>query len=206
MVLGYVCIYEPEFAAITYVVLFHRLPSCFATQFISFFIGSVAERSLSSPLLGFVFFLDSIAYDPVGNWTWNSNGWSSKSGGLDAGGLGVYGIALTLSLYLDYVSNFILGMWLGWFGFNYSIRAAQAFIVTNLCASVAPLIWKFRVPKHRFFVFKRKHPPSKSWDLRSFFVWDWRLEKKRLTVSFCSGAIAGLVAITLVSGFVGSRM
>lgn len=33
--------------------------------------------------------------------------------------------------------------------------------------------------------------------------WDWRLEKKWSVVGFCSGAVAGLVAITPASGYVG---
>jgi hypothetical protein len=36
-------------------------------------------------------------------------------------------------------------------------------------------------------------------------VQDWRLERKWSAVGFCSGAIAGLVAITPASGFVGAR-
>lgn len=34
---------------------------------------------------------------------------------------------------------------------------------------------------------------------------DYRIERKWSAVGFCSGAIAGLVAITPGSGFVGSR-
>jgi Amt family ammonium transporter len=34
-------------------------------------------------------------------------------------------------------------------------------------------------------------------------MWDWRLERKYSVVGFCSGAVAGLVAITPASGFVG---
>lgn len=34
---------------------------------------------------------------------------------------------------------------------------------------------------------------------------DYRLEKKWSAVGFCAGAIAGLVAITPASGFVGAR-
>jgi len=75
-------------------------------------------------------------------------------------------------------------LWFGWFGFNggsalsANLRAAQACIVTNLAASVGGLTWMF---------------------------WDYRLERKWSAVGFCSGAIAGLVAITPASGFVGSR-
>jgi Ammonium Transporter Family len=43
-------------------------------------------------------------------------------------------------------------------------------------------------------------------DNHCFFVaQDYRLERKWSAVGFCSGAIAGLVAITPASGFVGSR-
>jgi Amt family ammonium transporter len=38
------------------------------------------------------------------------------------------------------------------------------------------------------------------------FPQDYRLERKWSAVGFCSGAIAGLVAITPGSGFVGARM
>lgn len=34
-------------------------------------------------------------------------------------------------------------------------------------------------------------------------MWDWRLERKYSVVGFCSGAVAGLVAITPASGYVG---
>jgi Amt family ammonium transporter len=74
-------------------------------------------------------------------------------------------------------------LWFGWFGFNggsalsANLRAAQACIVTNLAASVGGLTWMF---------------------------WDYRIERKWSAVGFCSGAIAGLVAITPGSGFVGA--
>jgi len=75
-------------------------------------------------------------------------------------------------------------LWYGWFGFNggsalaANLRAVQACIVTNLAASVGGITW---------------------------MLWDYRLEKKWSAVGFCSGAIAGLVAITPGSGYVGSR-
>lgn len=63
----------------------------------------------------------------------------------------------------------------GRFGFNggsalgSTFRAAQACIVTNLSASTAGLTW---------------------------MIIDYRFEKKWSAVGFCSGAVAGLVAIT----------
>lgn len=72
-------------------------------------------------------------------------------------------------------------LWVGWFGFNAgsalsaSLRAVMAAVVTNLAASVGGLTW---------------------------VILDYRLERKWSTVGFCSGVIAGLVAITPGSGFV----
>lgn len=170
-------------------------------------IGAVAERCRLGPLLVFVFVWSTIVYDPIACWTWNSNGWSFQHGGLDfAGGTPVHissgTAALAISLYLGrrrgygtdrlaykphnttYVVLGTVFLWFGWFGFNggsalsANLRAAMACIVTNLAASVGGLTWMF---------------------------WDWRLERKWSVVGFCSGAIAGLVAITPGSGFVGAR-
>jgi Amt family ammonium transporter len=170
-------------------------------------IGAVAERSRLGPLMVFVFIWSTVVYNAIACWTWNSNGWSFVMGGLDfAGGTPVHissGTAgLAISLYLgkrrgwgterlaykpNNTSYVILGttfLWFGWFGFNggsalsANLRAAQACIVTNLAASVGGLTW---------------------------MLWDYRLEKKWSAVGFCSGAVAGLVAITPASGYVGSR-
>ena len=55
------------------------------------------------------------------------------------------------------------------------MRAVMAAVVTNLAASVGGVTW---------------------------CVLDYRLEKKWSTVGFCSGVVAGLVAITPGSGYV----
>jgi Amt family ammonium transporter len=184
------CVYQLMFAAITPAIA----------------IGAIAERGRLGPLLVFVFVWSTLVYDPIACWTWNANGWSFVLGGLDfAGGSPVHissgTAALAISIYLgkrrgygterlaykpQNTSYVVLGtvlLWFGWFGFNggsalsANLRAAQACIVTNLAASVGGLTW---------------------------MLWDYRLEKKWSTVGFCSGAIAGLVAITPASGFVGS--
>lgn len=184
------CIYQLMFAAITPMIA----------------IGAAAERGRLGPLLVFVFVWSTLVYDPIACWNWNPNGWSFLMGGLDfAGGTPVHissgTAALAMSIYLGKrrgygterlaykphnTSFVVLGtvfLWFGWFGFNggsalsANLRAAQACIVTNLAASVGGLTWMF---------------------------WDWRLERKWSAVGFCSGAIAGLVAITPGSGFVGA--
>ena len=170
-------------------------------------IGAIAERGKLGPIMVFVFVWSTIVYDPIACWTWNSNGWSFVLGGLDfAGGTPVHissgTAALAISIYLGkrrgygterlaykphnttYVVLGTVFLWFGWFGFNggsalaANLRAVQACIVTNLAASVGGMTW---------------------------MLWDYRLERKWSAVGFCSGAIAGLVAITPASGFVGSR-
>ncbi|KAJ4486117.1 ammonium transporter [Lentinula aciculospora] len=169
-------------------------------------LGAVSERGRLGPCIAFVFIWSTLVYDPIACWTWNSNGWSFVLGGLDfAGGSPVHissgSAALAISIYLGKrrgygterlaykphnTSYVILGtvlLWFGWFGFNggsalsANLRAAMACTVTNLAASVGGLTW---------------------------MLWDYRIERKWSAVGFCSGAIAGLVAITPGSGFVGA--
>jgi Amt family ammonium transporter len=156
------------------------------------------------PCVIFMFVWSTVIYDPIACWTWNSSGWVFKLGGLDfAGGTPVHissgAAALAYSLMLgkrrghgthelNYrphnVTHVVIGtvfLWVGWFGFNAgsalsaNLRAVMAAVVTNLAASVGGVTW---------------------------CLLDYRLEKKWSTVGFCSGVIAGLVAITPASGFV----
>ena len=152
-----------------------------------------------------MFIWSTVVYDPIAYWTWNANGWLYKLPTYDfAGGgpvhiaSGTCGLAYSLMLGkrtgyshahgLPYrphnVTNVVLGtvfLWVGWFGFNggsalgMNIRAVMACVVTNLAASAGGITW---------------------------MLLDYRLEKKWSTIGFCSGAIAGLVAITPASGFV----
>jgi len=82
------------------------------------------------------------------------------------------------------VTHIVLGtvfLWVGWFGFNggsalgANLRAVMACVVTHIAASVGGVTW---------------------------VLLDYRLDRKWSMVGFCSGAIAGLVAITPASGFV----
>ncbi|CAK7262681.1 ammonium transporter Amt1 [Sporothrix epigloea] len=183
------CLFQGMFAAITPALA----------------IGAAADRGRMLPCIVFIFVWATIVYDPIAYWTWNANGWTFILGGLDfAGGTPVHissgAAALAYSLMLGKrtgydknaglpyrphnVTHVVLGtvfLWVGWFGFNggsalgANMRAVMACIVTNLAASVAGITW---------------------------CLLDYRLEKKWSTVGFCSGAIAGLVAITPASGFV----
>lgn len=180
------CVYQLMFAAFTPMIA----------------VGAFAERAHLGPLMVFVFVWATIVYDPIACWTWNTNGWVSVLGGLDfAGGTPVHissgTAALAISIYLGQRHGYgseelvyephnttyvVLGtvfLWFGWFGFNggsalsANLRAAQACLSTNVAASVGGLTW---------------------------MLWDYRIEKKWSVVGFCSGAIAGLVAITPGSG------
>jgi Amt family ammonium transporter len=168
-------------------------------------IGSAAERARILPMIIFIFIWSTVVYNTVSFWVWKSNGWSFKLGGLDfAGGTPVHitsGFAsLAYALVLgrreghDHkkeefkphnMSNVVLGtafLWFGWFGFNGgsalagNLRAGMACVVTNLAASVGAITW---------------------------MLIDYRVEHKFSALGFCSGAVAGLVAITPAAGFVG---
>jgi Amt family ammonium transporter len=73
-------------------------------------------------------------------------------------------------------------LWFGWFGFNAGSAlaanglAANAFVVTHIASALAALSWIFAERLHR---------------------------GKATTLGAASGAVAGLVAITPASGFVG---
>ena len=168
-------------------------------------IGAAADRGRILPCVVFMFIWTTIIYDPIACWTWNPAGWTFKMGGLDfAGGTPVHitsgAAALAYSImigkragYSDVsglpyrphnVTHIVLGtvfLWVGWFGFNggsalaANMRAVMACVVTHLAASVGGVTW---------------------------VLLDYRLDGKWSTVGFCSGAIAGLVAITPASGFV----
>jgi Amt family ammonium transporter len=81
-----------------------------------------------------------------------------------------------------YIALGTIFIWIGWLGFNggsakgCNLRAVMACVVTNLAASVGALTW--------------------------LFIDYYQLERKWGTIGWCSGAVAGLVAITPAAGFV----
>jgi len=165
-------------------------------------IGAFAERMKFSAFLVFTLLWATFVYGPLCHWIWGIGGWLRNFGALDfAGGTVVHinaGIAaLVTALILGKRSNLdknipsphnmpfvVLGtglLWFGWFGFNAGSAlaanglAVNAFVVTNTAAAAAGLSWAFI---------------------------EWIRNGKPTVFGVCSGAVAGLVAITPAAGFV----
>jgi len=163
--------------------------------------GSVAERMRFSAFVAFTLLWTTLIYDPLAHWVWGG-GWMGQLGIMDfAGGTvvhissGVSGLvaALVVGKRLGkdrevirphHLPMTMLGaglLWFGWFGFNAGSAlaadgiAAQAFLVTNLCAAAGVLSW---------------------------VTVEWILHGKPTLFGAASGAIAGLVCITPAAGFV----
>ena len=165
-------------------------------------VGAFAERMKFSALMAFMLLWITFIYGPVCHWVWGINGWLRNLGALDfAGGTVVHinaGIAaLITAMYIGRRKNLdknvpsphnvpfvVLGtglLWFGWFGFNAGSAlaanglATNAFVVTNTAAAAAGLSWA---------------------------IIEWIRNRKPTIFGVCSGAVAGLVAITPASGFV----
>jgi Amt family ammonium transporter len=165
-------------------------------------IGAFAERIKFKGFLVFTLLWALVVYNPVAHWVWSADGWLYKLGALDfAGGTVVHinaGIAalvtaLMLGRRRDYQNHAIpphnipfvvIGaalLWFGWFGFNAGSGlaadglAGSAFLVTHIATATAAFVWA---------------------------ILDWIIGKKTTVVGICTGAVAGLVAITPAAGFV----
>jgi Amt family ammonium transporter len=165
--------------------------------------GSFADRMKFSSLLVFISIWFLIVYCPIAHWVWEPSGWLAIKGVLDfAGGTvvhinaGIAGLAscLVLGKRLGYpkesmpphnLTLTLIGaslLWVGWFGFNAGSavaadgRAGMAMAVTQIATAAAALGWMFA---------------------------EWISKGKPSVLGIASGAVAGLVAITPASGFVG---
>ena len=162
--------------------------------------GAFVERFKFTTYLVFLVVWVTIVYAPVAHWVWAPEGWLFKDGALDfAGGTVVHinaGVAAVAAALLvgkrrdpgaepHNVPYVVLGaalLWFGWFGFNAGSGLAangvdvNAFLVTNTAAAAAALTWGVIS----------------------------QVQTGRMSaVGVASGAVAGLVAITPASGFVG---
>jgi Amt family ammonium transporter len=165
--------------------------------------GAFAERKKFSAFLLFTVLWATFVYDPLAHWVWGDGGWLKLRGALDfAGGTVVHissGVsALVCAIVLGKRKGYghqpmqphnlpmtVMGaalLWFGWFGFNAGSAleanglAASAFLATNTAAAAAALGWMFT---------------------------EWMARGKPTVLGAASGAVAGLVAITPASGYVG---
>jgi Amt family ammonium transporter len=165
--------------------------------------GAFAERMKFSAFLVFTLLWATVIYAPLAHWVWAVGGWMRNLGALDfAGGTvvhissGVSALAAALivgrrrghpqepmpphNLPMSVTGAALL--WFGWFGFNAGSAlaanqlAASAFVVTHLAAAAAALGWMLA---------------------------EWSSRGKPTVLGAATGAVAGLVAITPASGFVG---
>jgi len=164
--------------------------------------GAFADRMKFSAMLWFMGLWSLFVYSPIAHWVWGPGGWLGTLGVLDfAGGTvvhinaGVAGLCCALvlgkrkglgtenmaphNLVLTMIGASLL--WVGWFGFNAGSAVASngaagmAMAVTQIATATAALAWMFV---------------------------EWLLKGKPSILGICSGAVAGLVAITPASGFV----
>jgi len=201
--------------------LYFAFQATFAAITVCLIIGSFAERVKFSGLLLFSVLWFTFSYLPIAHmvWFWQgpdaykdvasgaaadaTAGWLFQKGILDfAGGTvvhinaGIAGLVGAIvigkrvgfgkesmaphSLTLTMVGASLL--WVGWFGFNAGSAleaadiAALAFVNTFVATAMATLSWLFA---------------------------EWLLKGKPSLLGACSGAVAGLVAITPACGFVG---
>jgi ammonium transporter, Amt family len=172
-------------------------------------VAALAERMKWSAFVVFVVIWATFVYDFAAHWTWSLGtggtavGWTGALPSLDfAGGTVIHitsgwaglVIAIMLGRRLGYgkvpmephnIPLIVLGaalLWFGWFGFNAGSagaagpNATSAFVATQIATGTAALTW---------------------------MLISWAHTGRPSTVGAASGAVAGLVAITPASGFVG---
>jgi len=168
--------------------------------------GAIAERMKFSAFLVFSLLWATFVYDPLAHWVWGKGGWMGTNGGMGAldfaggtvvhisSGISALAAALVMGKRLGYPHEpmpphnlpfAVVGaamLWVGWFGFNAGSAlssgalATSAFVATNTATGAATLSWMFT---------------------------EWATRGKPTVLGAASGAVAGLVAITPASGFVG---
>jgi len=194
---------NPDYAATIPHQAFMMFQMMFAIITPALISGAFAERFKFSTYLVFVLLWSTLVYAPLAHWVWGVGGWLRSLGALDfAGGLVVHissGVsALAAAIIIGKrkghghehmpphnLTMTLLGatlLWFGWFGFNggsalaSGALATSAFLMTHIAAAAATLSW---------------------------LVIEWKHRGKPTLLGAASGAVAGLVAITPASGFVG---
>lgn len=165
-------------------------------------IGAVVERMKFSSLLIFLGLWSILVYSPIAHMVWGGgflggDGVQDFAGGtvvhINAGVAGLvaalvlgkrkgYGTEAMPPVNLVYTMAGAALLWVGWFGFNAGSElaadgtAGMAMAVTQIATAVAAMAW---------------------------MLIEWIMRGKPTLLGMASGAVAGLVAITPASGFVG---
>ncbi|MBI5675915.1 MAG: ammonium transporter [Nitrospirae bacterium] len=194
---------NPDYAATIPHQAFMIFQMMFAVITPALITGAFAERFKFSTYLVFLVIWVTFVYVPIAHWVWGIGGWIRNLGALDfAGGLvvhissGVSALAAAIvigkrkghgkepmmphNVTMTFIGAALL--WFGWFGFNggsavaSGALATSAFVVTHIATAAATLSW---------------------------MIAEWMHRGKPTALGAVSGAVAGLVAITPASGFVG---
>ncbi|MHB1342879.1 MAG: ammonium transporter [Thermoleophilia bacterium] len=194
---------NPDYAATVPHLAFMMFQGMFAVITPALITGAFAERMKFTAFLAFSVLWSVLVYSPVAHWVWGNGGWIRELGALDfAGGTVVHVssavAALAAVLVVGRRRGFgaeamhphnlpmtLLGagiLWFGWFGFNAGSAltagglAASALVATHLGAAGGAVSWAAA---------------------------EWVHQGRPTTLGVASGLVAGLVAITPGSGFVG---
>ncbi len=182
-------------------MLFMVFQLAFAGVTLAILTSGVAGRIKLSSFMVLGVLWTTLVYDPLAHWAWGG-GWAHSLGALDfaggtvvhiSSGFGALALALVIgnrvgfgkySMEAENVPITLLGgamLWFGWFAFNAGSAlaadglAVNALVVTNISAASGAITWMLA-----------------SW-----------IKGKPSSLGLISGAVAGLVAITPGSGFVG---
>jgi Amt family ammonium transporter len=175
----------------------------FAIITFALILGATAERMRLVVTVIFAGAWMLLVYAPIAHWIWHPNGWLAKMGHMDfAGGTVVHIASGASGLAAAWVLGPRIGfgkepmvphnlmltvlggglLWAGWFGFNAGSafeagsRAAGALLATQVAACAGAMLWGM-------FEYMRRG--------------QWSV------LGSVTGAIAGLVAVTPASGYVG---
>jgi Amt family ammonium transporter len=194
---------DPDYAATIPHSVYMLFQCMFAVITPALITGAIAERVTFRGFFLFTLLWATLIYDPLAHWVWGAGGWLHQMGALDfaggtvvhiSSGISALAAAILLGRRMGYphepitphnLTMTVTGaglLWFGWFGFNAGSAlaanglAASAMVATHVAAAAAALSWMFT---------------------------EWMARGKPTVLGAASGAVAGLVAITPASGYVG---
>ncbi len=175
----------------------------FAIIAFALIVGATVERMRLGATVVFAALWTLLVYAPIAHWVWHPTGWLAAMGHMDfAGGTVVHITAGASGLVAAWAVGprkgfgtepmiphnlliTVMGaglLWAGWFGFNAgsafeaSSRAVGAVLATQVAASASSFVWGFC---------------------------EYLKRGQMSVLGMATGAIAGLIAVTPASGYVG---